>query len=115
MKERFSVTLDDELLNWIESLTEKKVFASRVHAIEFCVARIREIGIENTMLMGFGKKEMTPVFLPKKDIQTIEKVSTKLNVDKDEALKILIYRGLEEISRCPQTKDEIEKEKIYFK
>lgn len=102
MKERFSITLDSDLLDWIESLIKEKVFSSRVHAVEFCVAQIKNIGIENIMLMRWGKNEIEPVFLSKNEIQTINRVSKKLNVDKDEALKILIYRGLEEISKDSQ-------------
>lgn len=47
------------------------------------------------LLMRWGKNKIEPVFLSKNEIQTINKVSKKLNVSKDEALKILIYRGLD--------------------
>ena len=35
MKERITVTIDKELLNWIDKKVEEKVFANRSHAFEF--------------------------------------------------------------------------------
>lgn len=44
MKKRIqtSVTLDKEIVDWIDKQIEKKVFASRSHAIEFCVHKVKE-------------------------------------------------------------------------
>ncbi|MDD5332022.1 MAG: ribbon-helix-helix domain-containing protein [Candidatus Nanoarchaeia archaeon] len=37
MKERITVTLDKELLNWLDENIEKKIFANRSHGIEFLI------------------------------------------------------------------------------
>jgi len=37
MKERITVTIDDDLLKWIDKHIDTKVFANRSHAIEFLV------------------------------------------------------------------------------
>jgi len=37
MKERITVTLDKELLNWIDKKVEDYVFASRSHGLEFLI------------------------------------------------------------------------------
>lgn len=43
MKERITITLDKELLEWVDKKILEKVFANRSHAFEFLVMqRIRE-------------------------------------------------------------------------
>ena len=43
MKERITITLDKELLEWLDKKIEEKVFANRSHGFEFLVVeRIRE-------------------------------------------------------------------------
>ena len=37
MKERITITLDKELLDWIDKKIEQKVFASRSHGFEFLI------------------------------------------------------------------------------
>lgn len=39
MKERITVTLDKELLAWIDENIALKVFANRSHAVEFLIMR----------------------------------------------------------------------------
>ena len=39
MKERITITIDKELLKWMDSEIEDKIFASRSHALEFLVQR----------------------------------------------------------------------------
>lgn len=38
MKERITVTLDKELLDWIDEKVKQKIFANRSHALEFLIA-----------------------------------------------------------------------------
>ena len=45
MKERITVTLDKELLDWIDKRIKEKVFANRSHAFEFLA--MYEIRVEN--------------------------------------------------------------------
>ncbi|MBN2422594.1 ribbon-helix-helix protein, CopG family [Candidatus Woesearchaeota archaeon] len=35
MKERITISLDKELLDWIDSKVKQRIFANRSHAIEF--------------------------------------------------------------------------------
>lgn len=38
MKERITITLDDELLTWLDKKIAERVFASRSHGFEFLIA-----------------------------------------------------------------------------
>ena len=43
MKERITITLDKELLKWIDAKIEEKIFANRSHGFEFLMMeRFRE-------------------------------------------------------------------------
>lgn len=43
MKERITITLDKELLDWLDKKIEEKVFANRSHGLEFLIAeKIKE-------------------------------------------------------------------------
>jgi len=41
-KIKTSVTLDRDLLSWIDRLIDSKRFANRTHAIEYALQRLRE-------------------------------------------------------------------------
>jgi len=43
MKERITVSLDKELLGWLDKKIEQRIFANRSHGFEFLIAkRLRE-------------------------------------------------------------------------
>lgn len=42
MKERITITVDKELLDWLDKKIEEKVFANRSHGLEFLVKRKME-------------------------------------------------------------------------
>ncbi|MGB9748520.1 MAG: ribbon-helix-helix domain-containing protein [Candidatus Woesearchaeota archaeon] len=42
MKERITITLNEELLDWIDNKIKKRIFANRSHAFEFLIARLME-------------------------------------------------------------------------
>ena len=42
MKERITITIDKELLDWIDQKVGEKVFANRSHALEFLIHNRRE-------------------------------------------------------------------------
>ena len=42
MKERITITIDEELLEWLDQKIEEKVFANRSHGIEFLIKRKME-------------------------------------------------------------------------
>ena len=37
MKERITITIDKELLNWLDKKIKEKVFANRSHGFEFLI------------------------------------------------------------------------------
>ena len=39
MKERITITIDKDLLNWLDSKIEDKTFANRSHGFEFLIQR----------------------------------------------------------------------------
>lgn len=41
-KIKTSVALDEDLLAWVNEMIERKRFASRTHAIEYALQRLRE-------------------------------------------------------------------------
>lgn len=41
-KLKTSVALDSELLKWVDSQIERKRFATRTHAIEYALQRLKE-------------------------------------------------------------------------
>ena len=41
-KVKTSIALDEDLLLWIEEMVKRKRFASRTHAIEYALQRLRE-------------------------------------------------------------------------
>ncbi|MCH7647351.1 MAG: ribbon-helix-helix protein, CopG family [Thaumarchaeota archaeon] len=42
MKEKFSVSVDDDLLKWLDSEIKDKRFASRSHGIEFALNELKK-------------------------------------------------------------------------
>jgi hypothetical protein len=108
MKERFTISMDDDLVKWLDKLYDEKIFSSRSHGIEFCVKQIKKISIEKVVLLHWGKEEVEPVFLSKKYVQILTTISEKLNLSSEDTLGILLYKGLEEISKGTK---ESEKEK----
>ncbi len=109
MKERFTISMDNDLALWLDQLCDEKIFSSRSHGIEFCVKQIKKMNIEKVVLLHWGKKEVEPVFLSKKNAQILTKISEKLNLSPEDTLGILLYKELENISK--NTK-ESEKEDI---
>jgi Arc/MetJ-type ribon-helix-helix transcriptional regulator len=41
-KVKTSIALDEELLAWIDEMIDRKRFASRTHAVEYALQRLRE-------------------------------------------------------------------------
>jgi len=45
LKERITVTIDKDLLDWLDRRIDDKIFANRSHGLEFLIKkRIREAG-----------------------------------------------------------------------
>lgn len=42
MKERITITLDKDLLNWLDKKIDEKIFANRSHGLEFLLKRKME-------------------------------------------------------------------------
>ena len=42
MKEKFSISVDDDLLKWLDSEIKNKRFASRSHGIEFALNELKK-------------------------------------------------------------------------
>ena len=40
-KLKTSVALDEDLLRWVDEMIKRKVFASRSHAVEYALERLR--------------------------------------------------------------------------
>ncbi|MDQ1253696.1 MAG: hypothetical protein QG646_2883 [Euryarchaeota archaeon] len=100
MKERFTITIDEKIAAWLDKVSsEEKIFSSRSHAIEFCVAQLMKLGIEKIVLVRWSRDEVEPLFLSKPDIQTIDQLAKKLGVSREEGAKILLYRGLESLGK----------------
>ena len=46
-KESISVTIDSELLEWVDEQIGEHKFASRSHAVEYCLSSVREEDAED--------------------------------------------------------------------
>jgi metal-responsive CopG/Arc/MetJ family transcriptional regulator len=42
MKERITITIDKELLEWIDKRIEEKIFANRSHAFEYLIVQYQK-------------------------------------------------------------------------
>ncbi len=42
MKERITITLDKEILDWLDKKIEERVFANRSHGFEFLIAKTKK-------------------------------------------------------------------------
>ncbi len=42
MKERITITIDKELLDWLDKKINEKIFANRSHGIEFLINQKKE-------------------------------------------------------------------------
>lgn len=42
MKERITVTIDKELLNWLDKHIKDKIFANRSHGLEYLINKSRK-------------------------------------------------------------------------
>ena len=47
MKERITITLDKELLRWLDKKIEEKVFANRSHGFEFLIKKKIQLQHQN--------------------------------------------------------------------
>lgn len=99
MKERFTISMDDDLALWLDRLCDEKIFSSRSHGIEFCVKQIKKMSIEKVVLLHWGKEEVEPVFLSKKNVQILTRISKDLNLNPEDTLGVLLYKELESISK----------------
>jgi Arc/MetJ-type ribon-helix-helix transcriptional regulator len=45
-KVRINMALDSDLLAWVEEMVQKKRFASRTHAVEYALQRLKEQEVE---------------------------------------------------------------------
>lgn len=43
MKSKLSITVDSDLVEWLDSQIETKRFSSRSHGIEYCVNYVKEL------------------------------------------------------------------------
>ncbi len=56
--------------------------------------------IEKVVLLHWGgKEEVEPVFLSKKNVQILSRISEKLNLSLEDTLGVLIYKELENLSK----------------
>ena len=95
MKERFSVSMDKELSDWLDKMVNEKISSSRSHALEFCVKQFSKMGIKNIVLMHWGAGEAEPVFIPVSDIKGLDSFAKTRNISRDEAVQLLVHQGIE--------------------
>jgi len=52
MKERITITMDKELLNWLDEKVKEKVFANRSHGFEFLIKNKMDEELESKETSG---------------------------------------------------------------
>jgi len=58
MKERITITIDKELLFWVDSRIQSKIFANRSHAFEFLIFELQTASSSQTE-SSFDNKKTT--------------------------------------------------------
>jgi len=96
MKERFSVSMDEDLTKWLDKLVDEKIFSSRSHALEFCVKQISKLGIKNIVLMNWGAGEAEPMFIEKAEVEALDSFAKARSMSREEAVKVLINQGIKD-------------------
>lgn len=95
MKERFSVSMDDDLVKWLDSMVDEKIFSSRSHALEFCVKQFSNLGIENIIMFHWGKNDKEPIFLSSNEVKILKEYKESENIPTmEEALSKAFQAGL---------------------
>jgi len=98
MKERFSVSMDDDLVKWLDSMVNEKIFSSRSHALEFCVKQFSNLGIENIIMFHWGKNDKEPVFLSSNEIKELKEYKERENIPTmEEAVSKAFQVGLKKM------------------
>lgn len=72
MKERFTVSMDSGLLEWMDKMIEDKIFLNRSHAVEFCVKQFSSMPIEEVILLLWARGKKEPVFLTDTQISKLK-------------------------------------------
>ena len=97
MKERFTVSMDDDLMVWLDKMVEEKIFLNRSHAVEFCVKQFSTVPIQDIILLHWARGKKEPVFLT--DTQ-IKKLTTIMRghgfTTKEEATEYVVNNFKEE-------------------
>lgn len=94
MKDRFSISMDTELVGWLDKVVNEKIFSSRSHALEFFVKQFSSLGIKKIVLMLWSQGEAEPVFISSSDMQAVDSFAKDNNISRDEAVQILIRKGV---------------------
>jgi Arc/MetJ-type ribon-helix-helix transcriptional regulator len=69
MKKRFSISMDEELVDWIDEKVKNKEFSNKSHGLEFCVKTVMDIPERNFLTLQatdeFNKViEENTIFVP---------------------------------------------------
>lgn len=98
MKERFSVSMDTDLIEWLDKVVNEKIFSSRSHALEFFVKQFSSLGIKKIVLMLWSQGEAEPVFISDSDIKAVDSFAKENNMSRDKAVQVLIRKGIKDES-----------------
>lgn len=100
VKERFSVSMDDDLVKWLDSMVDEKIFSSRSHALEFCVKQLSNMGIENIIMVHWGKNKKEPIFFSSADLKKLREYMESKNIPTiEEAILGAVNDGIEEMEK----------------
>ncbi|MGD9778091.1 MAG: hypothetical protein AB7U72_14475 [Methanosarcina sp.] len=86
--------MDAELVEWLDKVVNEKVFSSRSHALEFFVKQFSSLGIKKIVLMLWSQGEAEPVFISSLDMQAVDSFAKDNNISRDEAVQVLIRKGV---------------------
>lgn len=90
------MSMDDDLVKWLDSMVDEKIFSSRSHALEFCVKQFSNIGIENIIMFHWGKNDKEPVFFSTHELKKLREYKERENIPTiEEALSRAIHKGME--------------------
>lgn len=74
MKDRFTVSMDNDLLEWLDKMVDEKIFLNRSHAVEFCVKQFSTVPIQDIILLHWARGKKEPIFLTDSHIAKLKNI-----------------------------------------
>jgi metal-responsive CopG/Arc/MetJ family transcriptional regulator len=62
MKKRFSISMNEDIVTWLDEMIDRKIFSSRSHAIEFCLSQFCDYPMAQMLQLIWGEGDADSLF-----------------------------------------------------